>query len=147
MISLMPPTPPDLSRPYGSPRERAADAENLVAYWYALEALVALSRLQPDDWSSTQAALMRDFPPGGGDTGQTSDARARRMRRWASLYSEELELIQVVRNRLVHGDIVTDPELLGATWLARQVLATVSGTQTGEIDQVWARSVAARAGA
>lgn len=143
----MPPTPPNLSEPYGSPLERASDAENLVVYWFALEALITLARVPPGNWSGTQAALVMEFPPAGGESGQTLDARARRLRRWASLYQEELELIHVVRNRLVHGDIVTDPELLGATWLARQVLATVAGAQPGEIDQGWGRSVAARASA
>lgn len=143
----MTPTPPDLGRPYGSAHDRAADAENLIVYWYALEALIALASVPPQRWSRAQAGLVDGFSQGGGDQRLTADAQAERLRRWTVLYREELDLIRDVRNRIVRADIVTDPELLGATWLARQVLATVAGAQPGEVDQGWARALAARASA
>ena len=145
MIGQMTPTPPDLGRPYGSAQERAADAENLIVYWYALEALIALARIPHQNWSGAQAALVDGFSHGGGEQRLMPDAQAERLRRWTALYREELDLIRDVRNRIVRADIVTDPELVGATWLARQVLATVAGARPGEVDQVWARAVAARA--
>jgi hypothetical protein len=132
-----------MSRPYGSPTERAADRENLLAYWPAIEALIALAELPPARWSDTQAELVDGFLPGRGAR-LTRDAQAARLGRWATLYRDEIGLIRDVRYRALHED-VTDPELLGATWLARQVLATVAGVQPGEVNQRWARSIAGQA--
>jgi hypothetical protein len=58
-----------------------------------------------------------------------------RLTRWSSLYAEEIALIRDTRKRVVHGEIITDPELLGATWLARQVLATLAGILPGQVDE------------
>jgi hypothetical protein len=133
-------TPPDLSRPYDSDRDRMADRANLAAYWYALEPLVILASVPSDDWPERARSLIASFSAAN----RTADP-ADRLRRWSSLYGEEIALIRDARNRVVHGEIITDPELLGATWLARQVLATLAGIPPGQIDQDWVRSVAAQA--
>ena len=132
--------PPDLSRPYDSDRDRMADRASLTAYWYALEPLVALASVPFDQWPEQARNLIASFSVGS----QTTDP-ADRLRRWSSLYAEEIALIRDARNRVVHGEIITDPELLGATWLARQVLATLTGIPPGQVDEAWVRSVAAQA--
>jgi hypothetical protein len=129
---------PDLSRPYGSDAERRADRDKLVSYWQVLEPLIDLAKLSPDQWSEWQEYFAAKVLP------QASKERSgQRLTRWASLYGEELELIKGVRKKVVGGDIVTDPELLGATWLARQVIATVAGIEPSQVDQRWIRSVSA----
>jgi hypothetical protein len=133
-------TPPDLGRPYGSDRDRAADRENLIAYWYGIESLIALTSIPSDEWTPVQSALVAEFSKEG-----TGEPPANRLRRWASLYREELALVRDVRNRIVRGEIVTDPELLGATWMGRQLLATVAGVQPNQVDTSWVRSLVAQA--
>jgi hypothetical protein len=132
--------PPDLSRPYDSDRDRMADRASLTAYWYALEPLVTLASVPSGQWPNQARNLIASF-----SAGSLATDPADRLRRWSSLYAEEIALIRDARNRVVHGEIITDPELLGATWLARQVLATLAGIPPGQVDDAWVRSVAAQA--
>jgi hypothetical protein len=129
---------PDLSRPYGSDAERGEDRDKLVSYWQVLEPLLGLASLSAGEWSESQEYLAAKVLPQG-----SKERSGQRVMRWASLYREELDLIRNVRNKVVRGDIVTDPELLGATWLARQVIATVAGIEPTQVDQTWIRSVTA----
>jgi hypothetical protein len=134
-------TPPDLGSPYGSEQQRAADRENLQLYWLGLELLRALADRPSASWSQAQRSLLPGFTRGG------TEHPAERLKRWVSLYREELDLIDSVRDRLAHGRPVTDPELLAATWLARQALATAAGVSPGEVDQRWVQAMLARAAA
>lgn len=134
--------PPDLSRPYDSDRDRMADRASLTAYWYAIEPLLTLASAPSGEWPEQARNLVASFSAGS----RTTDP-ADRLRRWSSLYAEEIALIRDARKRVVHGEIITDPELLGATWLARQVLATLAGIPPGQVDEDWVRSVAAQAAA
>jgi hypothetical protein len=133
-------TPPDLGQPYDSDRDRIADRDNLIYYWFALEPLVRLAEEPESQWPEPAMGLIEQF-----STGSRIDDSAARLRRWASLYEDEINLIRDTRNRVVHGEIVTDPELLGATWLAQQILATLAGIDPARVDRAWARSVAGRA--
>jgi len=147
-MTLMSPTP-DLSRPYREDADRAKDKERLIACWDALEALIALSKEAPGVWSESQAELVGTFPPSKPDVVVPRAAQADRLRRCVSLFEDELSLIRRTRNRLVHQEPVTDPELLGTTWLARQVLGAITGDDPGDYIDIetrpLAKSVAARA--
>lgn len=132
--------PPDLSKPYDSDRDRMKDVASLTAYWHALEPLVSLTSVPSDEWPEQARNLIASFSAGSRITDP-----AVRLRRWSSLYAEEIALIRDARNRVVHREIITDPELLGATWLARQVLATLAGIPPGQVNEDWVRSVAAQA--
>jgi hypothetical protein len=132
--------PPDLSRPYSSDRERITDREDLLSYWYALKLLIDLASTPPDEWPTRKKNLVSSF------ASRSSMDPAARLQRWASLYHEELDLIGSIRDRIVQeGAIVTDPELLGATWLARQALAALGDISPNAVDQAWVRYVIAEA--
>jgi len=47
-----------------------------------------------------------------------------KLRRWASLFGDEIEAVMESRNRVVHGLRLSDRELLSAHWLG---LTTCSG--------------------
>jgi hypothetical protein len=149
MMTLMPPTPPDLSRPYRSDADREKDMERLLVCWDALDRLIALSKVEPGRWSTSQAELVSEFPPAKEDVAVPPDKQAQRLRRCTRLFEDELSLIERTRNRVAHHELVTDPELLGNTWLARQVLAAITGKDAAEFVDIGteslAKSVAARA--
>ena len=68
-----------------------------------------------------------------------------RLRRWVDVYSDEINIIKEIRNRLVHesdlrGAAVTDPEIRGAAWLARQIIATVMGVLPSEVNPRWVKA-------
>jgi hypothetical protein len=133
--------PPDLSKPYDTEQDRATDRENLITYWVALKPLIDLADMPAGEWPERARDLLASFA----SHSRNKDPAAR-LRRWASLYAEELGLIEDVRDRIGRAGIVTDPELLGATWLARQVLATLADIDPSEIDPAWVRTVAGQAG-
>lgn len=118
--------PPDLGKPYSTEAERAADRERLLAYWYGVDSLVQLAGRSASRWSPEQLELFQS-------SGSQEDP-ARRLQRWRSLYEEEVSAIRDVRNRLVHTGRVTDPELRGATWLARSIISTAMGVLPSEIE-------------
>ena len=133
-------TPPDLSQPYGTEAERAAAREALLLYWYAIESLTRLADQPPAQWSPQQMGLfsgsVQEGPP---------EPPQQRLRRWRNLYEDEINIIRDVRNRLVHGGLVTDPELRGASYIARHVISTVMGVLPSQVEPVWARTVLAQA--
>jgi len=146
MTLMSTPTPPDLSKPYRSEAEREEDIERLIACWRALESLIKLSELPPDEWSQAQSELVGAFPPASQGVPVPPAVQAERLRRCASLFGAELRLINRTRDRLVRQEIVTDAELVGNTWLARQVLAAITGRDASYYSNYdRAESVAARA--
>ena len=120
---------PDLGKPYSSEAERAADREALIAYWYGIEALTHLAELPPPQWSAEQVALFPASVPNG-----PLEHPGQRLLRWVRLYSEEVSIIRDVRTRLLHTGKVTDPELRGATWLARVIISTALGTLPSQVE-------------
>ena len=121
--------PPDLGKPYSSEAERAADREALITYWYGIEALTRLAEKPVSRWSPEQVGLFPPSVPGG-----PPEHPEQRLRRWLTLYSDEVGVIRDIRNRLVHSGQVTDPELRGAAWLARTIISTALGTLPSEIE-------------
>jgi hypothetical protein len=131
--------PPELSEPYGTEAERAHDRETLVLYWFAIETLTRLAQLPPDEWSSNQQSLFPTALPDG--FRETPDSR---LTRWVNLYSDEIHIIRDIRNKLVHGGLVADAELRGVDFLARNVIATATGTMPSQAEAT-ARKVIALA--
>lgn len=130
--------PPDLGQPYSSEAERAADREALIIYWYGIESLTRLAEKPASQWTPQEESLFPSSVPGG-----PPEHPEQRLRRWRTLYTDEINIIRDVRNRLVHAartTIVTDPELRGATWLARQILSTAMGVLPSEVEPSWVRT-------
>ncbi len=127
---------PDFGKPYSSESERRSDREALLVYWFGIESLTSLADQPPSNWTKRQASL---FP--GSVEGGPPERPEQRLRRWLTLYTEEINLIRDVRNRLVHGEVVTDPELQAATWIARQILSTALGTQPSTVEPMWVRAI------
>ena len=126
-------TPPDLGRPYSTEADRAADREGLLSYWDAIKVLTKLASQPASEWSPQQESLFpRSVQSGPPEPPQ------QRLQRWISLYRDEIEIIRNVRNRLVHEGTVTDPELRGASYLARHIISTVMGVQPSQADPEWA---------
>lgn len=118
--------PPDLGKPYSTEAERAADRERLLAYWYGVDSLVQLAGRPAARWSPEQLQLF--------ESRDSQEHPAHRLQRWRSLYEEEISAIRDVRNRLVHTGRISDPELRGATWLARSIISTALGILPGEVE-------------
>jgi len=128
--------PPDLSRPYTTEADRANAREALLLYSWLIEVLVRLADQAAKPWSAEQEVL---FPA------SLRENPARRLSRWITTFGDEIEVIGDVRNRMVHAGTVTDPELRGAEWLARQIISTLFDMQPSEINPIWARQTLARA--
>jgi hypothetical protein len=131
--------PPDLGEPYGTEAERAHDRDTLVLYWFAIETLTRLAQQPPDEWTSNQQNLFPAALPDG-----FREAPQSRLMRWVNLYSDEIHIIRDIRNKLVHGGLVADAELRGAVFLARNVIATATGTMPSQAEAT-ARKVIALA--
>ena len=132
-------TPPDFSKPYSTEAERADDREALLLYWSAIESLAKLAEQPASQWSSQQASLFPSSVPGG-----PSERPQHRLQRWLNVYSDEIKSIGDVRNRLVHGGIVTDPELRAAVYVARYVISTAVDVPPSQAEPAWVRKVLAQ---
>jgi hypothetical protein len=133
--------PPDLGKPYASEAQRAADIEALLTFWNLIETLAELGQEPDARWTKPDRQLFSKF----GSIG-FQEAPQQRLRRWVNVYSDEIQVIKAVRDRLVHGPrtrgtAVTDPEIRGAAWLAKQILATVTGVLPSEVNPQWAEEL------
>jgi hypothetical protein len=65
-----------------------------------------------------------------------------RLERWFVVYADEINILQKVRNQLVHSARggVTDVDLRGADYLARVILATLFEVSPSEVSDDWAMS-------
>jgi hypothetical protein len=131
--------PPDLSKPYSSEAERAADIEALLAFWNLIETLRDLVEKPATTWTKPETDL---FSRAGSIAGHHEHPQER-LQRWVDIYSDEISIIGKIRNRLVHGQrnsIVTDPEIRGAAWLPEQVTSAAIGVPPSEMDPRWVKA-------
>ena len=136
-------TPPDLGKPYSTETDRADAREALLLYWAAIESLIKLAKQPASQWSDQQKSLFPSLTQSG-----PPEPPDRRLQRWLDLYTDEINLVMDVRNRLVHGGtMVTDPELRGAVYLARHVISSAMGVLPSQAEPVWARDTLAQAAA
>lgn len=128
--------PPDLSTPYATEVDRANAREALLVYFLLIEVLTHLADQESSSWSARQGVL---FPVG------LRENPTRRLIRWITTFSDEIKVIRDVRNRIVHVGVVTDPELRGAEWLARQIISTLFDMQPSQINPTWAQQTLTKA--
>lgn len=128
--------PPNLSEPYGSDAERFADRAAIVIYNFGVEYLLSLAEVPADAWTSTQMGKFPDSVAHG-----SPEHPQQRLRRWASLYREEVDLIRKIRDVVVHGLEVPDADLRGAVWLARQIISTAIDRRPSDVDSEFVRKL------
>jgi hypothetical protein len=131
--------PPDLSKPYVTEEDRARDREALLVYKSLIEVLTRLADRPANSWSEDQIRLFPGSVPGG-----PSEHPLSRLQRWMTVYGDEINIIRDVRNRTVHSGIVTDPELRGTAWLARQIISTLFDMQPSQVSPIWVQQVITR---
>jgi hypothetical protein len=128
--------PPDISVPYATEADRANAREAVLLYSSLIEVLTHLADQTASSWSADQEVL---FPAG------LRENPTHRLTRWIAAFSDEIKVIRDVRNRMVHAGVVTDPELRGAEWLARQIISTLFDMQPSQVNPIWARQTLAKA--
>jgi hypothetical protein len=128
--------PPDISVPYFSEEDRANAREAVILYSQLIEVLTRLANQAVSTWSADQEGLF---------SASLRENPTRRLTRWVTTFSDEIKIIRDVRNRIVHVGVVTDPELKGAEFLARQIISTLFDVQPSQVNPTWARRILARA--
>lgn len=126
---------PDINQPYRTPREREEAREIIVSCWRLIELLMRLADFPADQWPAGGVRLL-PAPPDGG----IREHPSQRLDRWLSLYSEEIQVVRAARNRIVHAEILDDPQLRGTEQIARVILAALFNKLPSEIDKTWLRS-------
>lgn len=111
--------PTDHEIPFANDSERAHAFAGLLDMCKQLETWIMYAadprEMRPDDRIALAANL------------QSGDAPERKLRRWASLFAEEIQSVLDARNRVVHAVRLTDTELRNASWLARRLLNHIQG--------------------
>jgi hypothetical protein len=105
---------PHLDLPFADERERG------LALAQLLNACVELERWE--ELVLDPAGLSLDERHALSDSLDVGDTVESKLRRWASLFGDELRAVLESRNRVVHGVRLGDPELRGAVWLAQGLL-------------------------
>lgn len=113
--------PPELDRPFTSERDRADAMARFLRAFNELEFLGDFAGLDTLPAHVRSHMSASSLAPG--------DSIEHRLRRWSNLFSDEITALRDARNRMVHGIAVSDAELKGADWLARQLLRMV-GAET-----------------
>jgi hypothetical protein len=108
---------PSLDLPFVDERERGLAFAQLLSACVELEKWQELA-LNPKSLSSDQ----RHALIGSLEAGDTVELK---LRRWASLFDDELRAVFESRNRVVHGLRLGDKELRGAVWLAQHLLSLI----------------------
>jgi hypothetical protein len=127
---------PDLSQPYSTRQEREEAREALVYDWRLIELLMSLADFSADQWTPGRVNLLPVSPVGRG----YREHPLQRLERWLSLYGDEIKALREVRNRIVHAQALSDPELRGADFIARVILATLFERLPTDIDRDWVKA-------
>jgi hypothetical protein len=125
---------PDLNQPYQTPRAREEARETIVSSWRLIELLMSLADIPADQWTVGRVRML----PGSPD-GSIREHPSQRLDRWLSLYSEEIQVVRAARNRIVHAEVLDDPQLRGIEQIARVILAALFNKLPSEIDKNWLR--------
>jgi hypothetical protein len=108
---------PYLGLPFVDERQRGLALAQLLSACVELEKWQEPA-LNPNSLSSDQRhALISTL-----DAGDTVESK---LRRWASLFDDELRAVFESRNRVVHGLRPGGKELRGAVWLAQNLLSLI----------------------
>jgi hypothetical protein len=115
--------PSELTQPFENDVERQTAIVELLQLDEQLQHLLDASKKLattgsiPDDVRSKisgQPMLRGDTPEG-------------RLRRWTSLFEDDLDKVHDVRSRVIHGILVPDADVKGAVWLGGHVLGLLAG--------------------
>jgi hypothetical protein len=109
---------PDLSTPFANDSERALYLAELLELSAELERWNGLAA----SYGILSAEQRREVLVG---TAIPGDDAGKKLKRWSTLFDEEIQAVLDARNRAVHGVRLGDPELRGATWLAHHLLDLV----------------------
>jgi hypothetical protein len=129
--------PPDINVPYFTEEDRENAREAVLLYFRLIEVLARLADQTSRPWSPDQVAL---FPAG------LSENPSRRLARWLTTFGDEIKIIRDVRNQIVRVGVITDLDLKGAEFLARQIISTLFDMQPSQVNPTWARKALARVG-
>lgn len=110
--------PPDLKTPFENDSERAIALAELLQACAALERWIYLAA-NPERMTDEQRSEI-------GPLLDPDDLPEDKLRRWGSIFDQELRAVIDARNRAVHGLRLGDTELRGATWLAKRLLDLVT---------------------
>lgn len=122
---------PDLSKPY-TPRERAYAAVVLFSYWQLIERLMSLADIPASLWRPELNVLFHGSAPGG-----IPEHPQGRLQRWLAVYSDEIRILRNIRNQIAQAADLSDPDLRGADYLARVILATLFGIKPTDVNEPW----------
>lgn len=126
---------PDLNQPYRTPKEREEARETIISCWRLIELLMRLADFPADQWTAGRVRLLPSSP-----AGSIREHPSQRLDRWLSLYSEEIQVVRAARNRIVHAEVLDDPQVRGTERIARVILATLFDKSPSQIDKNWLRS-------
>lgn len=117
--------PPNFGEPYSSSAERKEALGQLSRRDRALRSIETLAHKPASQWS---LAELTSFPNQVG----TSEHPSERVKRWKSLFAEELAEV----HRLASTAPVSDVEVRHGVFLAGRLLMTVTGMSVNEIEDL-----------
>jgi hypothetical protein len=109
--------PPELDIAFSDENERAQSLATFLGTCVKLEMWRELA-LRPGSLSPDRTTLLSR-------TLEDGDTVELKLRRWATLFGDELEAVMESRNGVVHGLRLSDRELAGADWLADHLLRLI----------------------
>lgn len=121
----MPLLPRELTLPYASPTEKAADWQHLLDSAGTLREVAGLASVPAEQWHDDEVVRhLRVTPPIAGET------TAERLLRWTIAFEAELSALdQAVASAVQAGGpaALTDVDLRSALYLAERLLAVLYG--------------------
>jgi hypothetical protein len=109
--------PPDLDLPFNDDRERATVLARFLGLCIELESWHEYAMI-PELLTPARRRVVKAST-------QLGDTPEQILARWIANFRDELEAAFDSRNRVVHGLRLSDRELRGAEWLARQLLQLI----------------------
>lgn len=118
--------PPGLQTPFATEDERADHLAQLLALDHRLMGLKSAGALPDSELQRSHIwATISVVPPVPGDSVTMG------LRRWLSLFAEDIDSVHQARNRVVHSIWLSDEDLRTAVWLAEQLLGLLPHSGAG----------------
>jgi hypothetical protein len=117
--------PAGVNTPFSTDDERAEAIERLLVRDRELQWWLTIARASESELPSDIRDRLVRQPLQAGDSPEF------RLRRWASVFQEEIDMIHDTRSRVVHGIRTSDGDIRGAVWLAVHLLGLLTGPSIG----------------